>query len=202
MELTPKKTLKVRVTLLEEMLGMTPADPAIYEKYIGSLAPDAQSTEDEVAAVGVDEVLSNQMTIFPKNAAGQPIMWDYQWRGFFKDAVGMLRRISGSECKKLTAYKKVIDGLLFIHPRQVVIQPSGKLENCQRPLRTSSASGDRTALAISETVPAGSTMDFEIAMMADDMEGWVRECLDYGTLRGLGQWRNSGKGTFTYEVLA
>ena len=27
------------------------------------------------------------------------------------------------------------------------------------------------------------------------------ECLDYGKLRGLSQWRNSGKGRFTYEVL-
>lgn len=27
----------------------------------------------------------------------------------------------------------------------------------------------------------------------------VRECLDYGVLRGLGQWRNSGKGRFEWE---
>lgn len=27
------------------------------------------------------------------------------------------------------------------------------------------------------------------------------EWLDYGKLRGLGQWRNSGKGRFTYELL-
>ena len=26
----------------------------------------------------------------------------------------------------------------------------------------------------------------------------VREWLDYGQLRGIGQWRNSGKGRFTY----
>ena len=29
----------------------------------------------------------------------------------------------------------------------------------------------------------------------------VREWLDYGQLRGLGQWRNSGKGRFTWEEL-
>lgn len=27
------------------------------------------------------------------------------------------------------------------------------------------------------------------------------ERLDYGELRGIGQWRNSGKGRFTYEEL-
>jgi hypothetical protein len=29
----------------------------------------------------------------------------------------------------------------------------------------------------------------------------VRECLDYGTKRGLGQWRNSGKGRYTWEEI-
>lgn len=29
----------------------------------------------------------------------------------------------------------------------------------------------------------------------------VREWLDYGMLRGLGQWRNSGKGRFTWEEI-
>ena len=28
-----------------------------------------------------------------------------------------------------------------------------------------------------------------------------REWLDYGALRGIGQWRNSGKGRYTYEIL-
>jgi hypothetical protein len=28
----------------------------------------------------------------------------------------------------------------------------------------------------------------------------VEEWLEYGELRGLGQWRNSGKGRFTAEV--
>lgn len=29
----------------------------------------------------------------------------------------------------------------------------------------------------------------------------MRECLDYGKLRGLGQWRNSGKGRFVWDLL-
>jgi hypothetical protein len=28
----------------------------------------------------------------------------------------------------------------------------------------------------------------------------LKEWLDYGALRGLGQWRNAGYGAFTYEV--
>ena len=29
----------------------------------------------------------------------------------------------------------------------------------------------------------------------------MKECLDYGTMRGLGQWRNSGKGRFVWDLL-
>ena len=35
-------------------------------------------------------------------------------------------------------------------------------------------------------------------LLDDSHEKAVREWLDYGILRGIGQWRNSGKGRFTY----
>lgn len=195
------KELNVRITLTEELLGMAPSDPKIHEKYIASQAPDAPSTAQEVEALGVEEVVEKQMTIFPRNADGTPILWDYQIKGFFKDSVGMLRRIPGTACSKVKAFKKEIDGLLFVKPRQIPIHIGGDLGRCQRPLRTSGPTGERTALANSETVPAGSTMEFKLILLVDDMEKWVRECLDYGAVRGLGQWRNSGKGTFTYELI-
>ena len=44
-------------------------------------------------------------------------------------------------------------------------------------------------------------MTFEIQMMVPAHEKAIREMLDYGKLRGFGQWRNSGKGRFTYEIL-
>lgn len=34
----------------------------------------------------------------------------------------------------------------------------------------------------------------------DAYEAALLEWLDYGILRGLGQWRNSGKGRFSYVV--
>ena len=59
----------------------------------------------------------------------------------------------------------------------------------------------RTALASSETVPEGSVIEFTIIMLDERIEPLVRECLDYGALRGIGQWRNAGKGTFTWEEI-
>ena len=47
----------------------------------------------------------------------------------------------------------------------------------------------------------GSTVEFEVTCLDPSLEGMVRECLDYGQLRGLGQWRNSGKGRYVWEEI-
>ena len=195
------KTMKVKLTLTEEALGMMPADKEIHTNYIASNAPDAPKLEEEVEAIGVQEVVEKQKTIFPRTADGEPFFWDYQLRGMFKDAIGMLRKVDKSACSKLKAYKKAVDGLLFVRERRVPIHLSGEMGDCQRPLRAATPQGERVALAHSETVPAGSWIEFTIEMWTDDLEAVVREVLDYGTRRGLGQWRNSGKGTFVWEEL-
>lgn len=86
--------------------------------------------------------------------------------------------------------------------RKIPIKVNGEMGICERPLRAATPMGERVALSISESIPAGSTLEFEILCMTDVMKELVMECLDYGALRGLGQWRNSGKGRFEYEVLS
>ncbi|MBO7421797.1 MAG: hypothetical protein J6T99_00215 [Oscillospiraceae bacterium] len=195
------KILKVRVTTTEEMLGTASSNKEIHKEFIASKAPDAESMEEEVAAVGAEEVFEKGMTVFPRNEQGDPIAWDYQWKGFFKDACGMLRKVPKTECGKIKAYKKEIDGLIFIQPRMIPIEFDGEIGTCQRPLRAQTAQGERVALTSSESIPAGARMDFEIVMLQPDHEKAIREMLGYGMLRGFGQWRNSGKGRFTFEVL-
>lgn len=195
------KTLKIKVTFTEEVLGTASSNPHIHEEYIASNAPDAQNIEQEVAAIGPEEVYEKQMTIFPKDKDGNPILWDYQWKGFFKDACGMLKKVPGSECSKIKAFKKEIDGLIFVEPRMIPINVNGEIGVCQRPLRANTPQGERVALASSETVPAGSSVIFSIVLMCDSHEKMIKETLDYGKRRGFGQWRNSGKGRFEYEIL-
>ena len=195
------KELKVRITTTEEMLGTASANPEIHREFIASNAPDAESLEEEVASVGVDEVFEKGMTVFPRKD-GKAIAWDYQWKGFFKDACGALRKVTGSECSKVKAYKKEIDGLIFVEPRAIPIQFEGEIGICQRPLRGQTAQGERIALASSESIPAGAVMEFTVKMLCDSHEKMVREMLDYGALRGFGQWRNSGKGRFVWEEIS
>ena len=194
-------SLKVRITTMEELLGTASANPEIHEKYIASKGPNAQTIEEEVEALGPDEVVRDAMTIFPK-VGGNPILWDYQIKGFFKDACGVLRKVQGSCSSKLKAYKKDIDGLIFVKPRAIEIKFEGQIGSCQRPLRASTPQGERIAIANSETIPAGAVIEFEIHSLTEDHEDLIREWLDYGELRGLGQWRNSGKGRFTYEIIS
>ena len=103
-----------------------------------------------------------------------------------------------SESSKLKAYKKKIDNLVFVGPRMIDINMSGEMTICERPLRASTAQGERVALTSSESIPAGSTLDVEITCLSDDMMNYVIEWLDYGKFNGLGQWHNSGKGRFTW----
>lgn len=195
------KELKIRITTTEEMLGTASANPDLHKEFIASKAPDAASMEQEVEAIGAEEVFEKGMTVFPRND-GKPIMWDYQVKGFLKDSIGALRKVPGTECSKLKAFKKEVDGLIFVSPRAIPIEFDGDMSICQRPLRAQTAQGERVALASSESIPAGASMEMTITCLVDSDEKLVLECLEYGKLRGLGQWRNSGKGRFTYEIVA
>lgn len=195
------KEIKVRITFIEEVLGTSSNNPEIHREYIASKAPDAAKISEEVEAIGVEDVVEKGMTVFPRTNDGKPFFWDYQIRGFFKDACSSLKKVTGSESSKIKAYKKEIDGLIFVEPRVIPFNLSGEIGECQRPLRASTAQGERIALSHSETVPAGSTVEFTILLLNASHEKAVREWLDYGRLRGIGQWRNSGKGKFTWEEI-
>jgi len=203
--------MRVRITLTEEMLGMASGNPDIHREYIASRVAErsddrltesmmANMTEEEIQAV-IDASAEKGMTVFPRGDNGEPIMWDYQIKGFFKDACKMLRADKKSHSAKMKAYKQNIDGRIFVDERKIPIVFDGEMGDCQRPLRAETMQGPRTALAESETVPAGSVMCFTVAtMLEEDMET-VREWLNYGVRRGFGQWRNSGKGKFVWEEL-
>lgn len=193
--------IKVTLTLTEEMLGTKAANANVFADFIASKAPDDDKRKEELETAEHREEAGT--TVFHRQNE-IPGIWDYQIKGFFKDACGAMNRFDADArngLEKLSAYKTKIDGCIFVMPRFIPIQlpEGGKIGVCERPLRADTAQGPRVAVCRSETVPAGSKIQFEVTIMSKELVPYVHEWLKYGALRGLGQWRNSGKGTFTFE---
>lgn len=205
----------VKIEFTEEALGLSSANPEMFEEFQASRSADAGRVEEELAAMSATERTERALTVFPKER-GVPFFWDYQIKGAFKDfAKAMMRapssltaRDAAKKGSKIRAYRQAIDNLIFPGPRKILMcAPNGMsdaeswkpfLGRCARALRASTPQGERVSLACSETVPAGTTMVFDIECLDPDLEPYVREWLDYGKYKGLSQWRNSGKGRFLW----
>jgi len=198
-------TMKIELTFLQELLGTATANPDLYEEFIASKAPVPAEAEDEVKTLpkDIEAAMAKSTTVFHRDAKKCPCIYDFQVKGFMKDACSMLARCDGTRSSKIKAFRKEIDGLIFVTPRllRLKLPPGTEPGICQRPLRASTAQGERVALARSETVPIGTTVRISLNILSDRLHAAIAEWLDYGRLRGLGQWRNSGKGRFSWKQL-
>lgn len=70
--------IDVRLTLLEEALGMTPGDPEIYGNWIASKAPEPEVGAEEVGVIEGMDAVEDATTCFPRTEDGVPFCWDYQ----------------------------------------------------------------------------------------------------------------------------
>lgn len=192
--------MKIKIIFTEPLLGTLAGNKELAEDFIASKHPDGIQPDEQEAINNLTEELENSSTVFNRDERGI-FLWDYQVKGFFKDACSMLRRVKDTRSSKLTAFKKVIDGLIFPGPRKIYIKLSGDTYFTERPLRGQTARGERIALARSETVPAESFIVTDITCLDEKLEKLVIEWLNYGAVRGLGQWRNSGMGRFRYEII-
>lgn len=104
--------------------------------------------------------------------------------------------------------KKHVDLSVFVFPRLIPLSVN-ETGICERPLRAevydsqAKRTVERITLARSETVPAGTTMDFLIGITEASPFSLehIAKMLDYGYCHGYGQWRNSGKGAFSWNCL-
>jgi len=207
------KTARIKLTFLEPVLGSSPNDEDIYTRYIGDKAPDAPSLKEEIESLGedgADIVAERGTTVFPRDVDGTPIFWSYQIEGFFKGTCGFLRTVPGTLSSKLKAYKKQIDGRIFVEGdisttnktgRKVRINDAFPIDLYQRPLRAQTPQGERVSLACSEKIPEGANCEFNITCLIDDDTKLVEEWLDFGKRNGMGQFRNAGNGRFAWEKI-
>lgn len=205
--------MKVEIIFTEPLLGTLSGNPEVAEEFILAKHPDGISKEELEAMANLPEAIEKSSTIFARDNNKNLILWDYQIKGFFKEACGAMIEtdtIKQEELKKvrLTQYlhKRTIDRQVFVKPRKIILQlpkktDKNKLKFLERPLRGQTMRGERISLARSEMAPAKTKIEIEIICMNDKLIDFIKKWLDYGALKGLGQWRNASYGRFDWKKL-
>lgn len=207
-----------KLTGISNMLGSSILDEDVFQEYMVDKKKGLD--EDERARAQEDkEFLPDQDSDAVKDKAtgfyrdpitGYPIIKDYQYKGFFKNAGLVLK-----DQLKLVAPASKVDRYLVVTPEwgvlydasgNVITKPDSILS---RPLRALTQQGPRTAVAVSEQINAGWTSTITVTIIDNPdtpkskgltMEV-VRELLKYGQISGLLQWRNAGYGRFKWEAV-
>ncbi len=189
----------ITLTFTTDILGTVPLNKDIYGDYIAGKLEAPPEAMSEIDTIALEE---KGKTGFHRLPDGTPMIYSYVCKGYLKDACSMMARVEDSLSKKVRAYKKIIDGLVFIEPRMIPFKLSGEIGELQRPLRAQTAQGERVAIAFSETVPAGSSLTFELIALDDKNvpQEWLTELWEYGKYRGMGQWRNASYGLIEYTM--
>jgi hypothetical protein len=190
------KLYHLKIVFLTPVLGTQPqkdvASEYIGAKFVengGSLPSDEMET--------LDEGLQKGTTAFHK-LNGAPVLYDYQVKGFIKEAGRIFNGLHG-----VKSLRSKLDNLLFVNPRQILLSiPDGaQIDYLERPLRAETAQGPRVGLARSEMLPAGTWFECMLEVfdgpITDDV---IRDLLTYGSRKGIGQWRNGGYGRFDFEI--
>ena len=196
--------MKLRITMVEQLLGTAPNDDKLYESFILSKAPADVETSDEIESL--PELIAKGIMVFHRNSQGELCIMDWQIKGFLKEIGDNIRQRNkgGPDAGRWSAWKVHVSKNVHVFPRFI---SSGKTVAdgfCDRPLRSMTRQGEITALVRSEIFVAGTQFDLEIVNRAPRLisDRQIHECLDEGQYYGLGQWRNSGNGRFTYEIIA
>lgn len=198
----------------QPVLGTIPKDRKVFENFVMDQAK--KEIEKDRAAEDVDrvpeEVESRGWTGFYEED-GHPVLMDYQFKGFLKNAGNVLKNSVGTKTVKVknpkdgespTKTEKGIANLrshieqtVFVHPRFIELaeKPDDVLE---RPLRAMTQQGPRVSVMRSDLINPGRQYTLELQVLESSVvtEKVLRDLLSYGELSGLLQWRNGGYGRF------
>lgn len=202
-------TLHFRSTFIEPTLGSQPGSQQIQSDFIASKSPNAISRDEEIALYGAESVDDSLTTRFYQEEVDGSIvryLLTYQYEGFIKSAAGAMKR---GGLLNIPAYKSVINQLVFVSAsetlpiqRKIILQlpDGGSADLNQRSLRASTPKGERTALASSEQLPAGTCFEYYIRLLDKSFVQTLLSWIEYGKVCGIGQWRNAGYGRFVTEI--
>lgn len=202
------ETRVYRLKGITPMLGSQAANPAVRTEYLASKAPSPMQISEEERMIPAATMDEKGLTVFMRRQGDEALcIMDYSLVGFFKGA-----------CKALAAENGIkqsdskVGTYVFVEPRVIpimrdctpIMETDGVLE---RPLRAQTMQGPRVTLAASEQVKAPWEIEIIVKLLANEGTGkskpvtWeaLEGALDYGALKGLGQWRNGGWGRFEWE---
>lgn len=195
--------LNIKLTFVESILGSMPADPAVYTKYIAEKAPAEWLKDEEVEDAEKFADPDKNVTVFPQDSQGL-FLYNYHLKGFVKEAGNTLK-----DQLKIKNLRSKIDNYVFIEPRKIYLtRPGGQIiteedDILERPLRGKTMQGERITLVASERVRPPVEIEFEIQLLQhpEIRLDTLREILNYGMFKGIGQWRNGGWGKFKWIEL-
>lgn len=218
--------LKVQLEFTNELLGTAPVSQQVFEQWLGGKAEtetdrlaEVQGYSDNEGAIKkflnkVRATITNGESSVEKSMSifhykdGQLVMLAYQLRGMFKDSAKHLRRaFPDSACGTASSLYQRILGEIVIAPKFITLELPKDTEPgvCIRPVIRDAGNvkpgESATAIKASQTVPAGTKTTFEVICLTKEAKAVALECLRYGAVKGTMGWRNSGKGTYKFEVL-
>jgi hypothetical protein len=189
------KSYRLKIVFAEPILGSQPQKDVATEYTQAKARQQGQDVADETDTL--PEMMEKGTTAFHR-VDGAPVLWDYQVKGFLKESANVQNGIHG--VKNL---RSKFGALVFVRPRMIpfLMPVGGDGQFLERPLRAMTAQGPRVAVARSEMLPAGTSLECRIVTLPGPItETILRQVLDYGQFAGLGQWRSGGWGSFTYTL--
>ena len=198
--------LTMRIKFQERLIGSSPTSASIYQDYMAERAIKRGVTPAGDEEMTLPDGDGGALTGFPRDDTGL-FLWDYQLRGFLKEAARALRlKVPGKTKAEVNLTDSLVHQFVHVFPRRLYltrdgakfVEPDGVLE---RPLRAMTMQGPRMTLAASEFVDEGCELEAKVFVLAGPITPEiVRQLIPYGQLVGLGQWRSGSNGRFTAEV--
>lgn len=173
---------------MTRILGTQAANPKVHSEFIAAKAAKLAKGEEQTAMLPEENLETKGLTVF--------LLDD----GVLKSQIKI-----GSPASK-------VDNLILVEPDYIHFTRGGKPvteadEIFERPLRAMTMQGPRVSVSASEIIRPDWEIEFTLTLIDNERTAKsaaltfdvIEEALNYGSIKGLGQWRNGQNGRFTWE---
>lgn len=192
-----------RIKGLTRILGAQAANPAVRSEFIASKAASLAKGEEETAMLPDENLDKKNLTVFLRDGEALCLA-DYVVKGFLKEALSALKSQIG-----IASVTSKVDNYILVTPAYLRFKKNGKEVTApddifERPLRALTMQGPRVSVTASEIIEAGWELEFDLTLLENPATpkskaltfDVIDQALEYGSFKGLGQWRNGQNGRF------